>query len=212
MRELQEAGVDLFTSGNHVWDKPTGEEVLQEKDPIVLRPANYGTSKSGIGLKEIEIGSKKLLVINLQGEVFMGDEVENPFLYLDTILASHPPKNYNAIFLDFHAEATSEKVALGHYADGRISAFVGTHTHIPTADKKILPGGTAYITDAGMNGAHDSVIGVDKQNIIKRFITGDNKRMEYAETGTCDVNAVLYEIDDDRRATSIELIQMSVET
>jgi metallophosphoesterase (TIGR00282 family) len=210
--ELVEAGVDLFTSGNHVWDKPVGEELLQAPNPIVLRPANYGARKSGNGILEKTINGEKLLLINLQGQVYMKDEVDNPFHALDEILRSHPPKDYNAIFVDFHAEATSEKVAIGHYADGRASVVVGSHTHVPTADAHILPGGTAFITDVGMTGALDSVIGVKKESVLTRFLTGDKSRFEYAEEGTCFLNAVLADISANRKANTFEFIQHIVET
>lgn len=211
VNELVQAGVHFFTSGNHVWDKPTGEELLQDFNPIVLRPYNYGGTKSGKGVKELSVGDEKLLVINLQGQVFMKDEVSNPFMALDEILKEHPPKNYQAILVDFHAEATSEKVAMGWFADGKVSAVVGTHTHVPTADARILPEGTAFITDVGMTGANDSVIGVEKENILKQFLTGEKKRKEYAEEGTCFLNAILIETKEGK-ATSIEQIQELVET
>ncbi len=212
IEEMQSYGVNLFTSGNHVWDKPVGEEVLQAKNPVVLRPANYGNRKSGQGYKVVELGGQKLLVINLQCQVWMKDEVDSPFTTLDEILAQHDLKSLDAIFVDLHGEATSEKVAMGHYADGRVSALVGTHTHVPTADGRILPGGTAYQTDVGMTGARDSVIGVQKENILKRFLGEGGKRFEYAEEGACDINAVLIDVGPDRKANSIRLLQWTVET
>lgn len=212
IEEMRSYGVDMFTSGNHVWDKPVGEEILQAKNPFVIRPANYGKRKSGQGYRILSVADQKLLVINLQGQVWMKDEVDNPFTTLDAILAEHSPEQFNAIFVDVHGEATSEKVALGHYADGRVSVVVGTHTHVPTADARILPGGTAYQTDAGMTGARDSVIGVQKDNIIKRFLGEQGKRFEYAEEGACDVNAILVDIGPDRKAQSIRNLQWTVET
>lgn len=212
IQEMRMAGIDLFTSGNHVWDKPLGEEVLQDKNPVVLRPHNFGKRKSGIGYKVVPIADKKLLVINLQGTVWMKDEVDNPFTALDAVLAKHPPKDFDAIFIDLHAEATSEKVAMGWYADGRASFVVGTHTHVPTADGRILPGGTAYLTDVGMSGARDSVIGVEREPILKRFSGQSGGRFEYAEEGTADVNAVCVEIGADRKATKIETKHWIVET
>lgn len=212
--EMAETGIDLFTSGNHIWDKPNGEELLQTPDPIVIRPLNYGQRKSGVGYKEMDIDGQKLLIINLQGEVFIEDELDNPFIALDQFLLAHAPKNYDAIFIDFHAEATSEKVAMGWHADGRASAVVGTHTHVPTADARILSKGTAYITDAGMCGLRDGVIGVEREGILERFKqTGeflDEKGggyFAYSDEGMCDINAVLIETGPKRRAKSIDLIQ-----
>lgn len=217
IQEMLDAGIDLFTSGNHIWDKPTGEELLQAKDPIIIRPYNYADRKSGIGFKEIDINEKKLLIINLQGQVFINEELDNPFHALDKLLSQHPPKNYDAIFIDFHAEATSEKIALGWHADGRASAVVGTHTHIPTADARILPEGTAYITDVGMTGLRDGVIGVEKDGIIKRFLnTGEfleegGGYFSFADEGECTINAILIDIGEKRRAKTIKLLQFNVD-
>lgn len=212
VQELVEAGVQVFTSGNHVWDKPIGEEILQDRQPVVIRPYNYGKRKSGVGYKEMTIAGKKILVINLQGQIWMKDEVDNPFKALDEILSSHAPKNFDAILVDLHAEATSEKVAMGWHADGRVSLVVGSHTHVPTADARILPQGTAYITDIGMSGARNSVIGVKTEKVLNRFLGLPGGNFEYDETGTCDVNAILVEIGPDRKATSIKQLQYTVET
>lgn len=212
IEEMRRAGVDLFTSGNHAWDKPLGEELLQDKNPIVLRPANYGARKSGVGHKVVNAGGKKLLVINLQGQVHMKDEVDNPFITLDTILADISPASVDAIMVDIHAEVTSEKTAMGWHADGRASFVVGTHTHVPTADARILPGGTAYLTDVGMSGARHSVIGVEKEPVLRRFLGQEGGRFEYAEEGVADVNAVLVEVGDDRRAIRIDTKHWIVET
>ncbi len=208
--EMVAAGVDFFTSGNHIWDKQVGDELLDAINPLVIRPLNF-SRKSGVGMRELDIDGKKLLVVNIQAQVFMRDEVENPFHAMDSFLAKHPPKNYDAIFVDFHGEATSEKVSMGWHLDGRASVLVGTHTHIPTADARILPDGTAYITDVGMNGLRDSVIGVTKESVLKRFVKGEKSRFEYPDEGACDINAVLVEIGEKRKAVSIELLQTTVE-
>jgi len=210
IEEMQTAGIDFFTSGNHVWDKHIGDELLNAFNPIIIRPANFN-NKAGIGLRELEINEKKLLIINIQAQVFMHDEVENPFHTMDTLLSEYAPKNYDAIFVDFHGEATSEKVSMGWHLDGRVSVLVGTHTHIPTADARILPDGTAYITDVGLNGARNSVIGVEKETVLNRFTKGEKTRFEYAEKGLCDINAVLVEVGENRKAKSIELLQTTVE-
>lgn len=210
VHELQQAGVQFFTSGNHVWDKPNGEELLQESKPVVIRPENYGSRRSGKGIAELEIGGKKVLIINLQGQVFMKEEVDNPFLAANHILASYPPHKYAAIFVDFHAETTSEKVALGWHLDGRVSCVVGSHTHVPTADARILPDGTAYISDVGMVGPKDSVIGVDKDVIVKRFVTGEKIGFRYAEEGVCMINAVLLETGEDYKAVNFTQLQTEI--
>lgn len=212
IQEMRDAGIDMFTSGNHVWDKPLGEELLQDPNPVVIRPANFGKRKSGIGVKELQIAGKKLLVINLQGSVWMKDEVDNPFTTLDSIFAQYSPKMYEAVLVDLHAEATSEKTAMGWHADGRASLVVGTHTHVPTADARILPGGTAYLTDVGMSGARDSVIGAEKGPILKRFLGQEGGRFHYAEEGVADVNAVMVEVGADRKAVSIQTKHWTVET
>ncbi|MFC1598548.1 YmdB family metallophosphoesterase [Patescibacteria group bacterium] len=162
--EMQEAGIDFFTSGNHIWDKKDGITILEQKDSPLIRPANYIEGTAGQGEKVLNIGENLILVINLIGKVFISDDYNCPFKQADKILKKYAKENLAGIIIDFHAEATSEKVALGHHLDGRVSAVLGTHTHIQTADDQILEKGTAYITDSGMIGPQDSVIGLDKKN------------------------------------------------
>ena len=169
--ELYEAGADILTTGNHVWDQ---REIIPylDRDPRVLRPANFppGTVGSGVYRHKLADG-RVALVINLMGRLFM-DALDDPFRALDAAIAPHAlGRDVAAIVVDFHAEATSEKTALGHFADGRVSAVIGTHTHIPTADAQILPGGTGYLSDLGMCGNYDSVIGMEKEASIRRFVT-----------------------------------------
>jgi metallophosphoesterase (TIGR00282 family) len=169
--ELYEAGADILTTGNHVWDQ---RELIPyiERDQRVLRPANFppGTPGSGTRLHHLGDG-RSILVINLMGRLFM-DALDDPFRGLDAAIGDLVlGRDVAAIVVDFHGEATSEKNALGHFADGRVSAVIGTHTHIPTADARILLGGTAYISDLGMCGDYDSVIGLEKQASIRRFVT-----------------------------------------
>lgn len=209
--EMLEAGIDFFTSGNHIWDKPIGQEILADPEGKVLRPANYEMSRPGRGVQEIDVNGKKLLVINLQGQVFMKHEVENPFKKINELFLQYAPKNYDAIFIDFHAETTSEKTALGWHVDGRASCIVGSHTHVPTADAKILIDGTAYITDVGMNGPHKSIIGVEVDSVLPRFTSDEKSKFTYPEKGLCDINAILVEIGAGRKAESIKLIQTQVE-
>jgi metallophosphoesterase (TIGR00282 family) len=169
--ELYEAGADVLTTGNHVWDQ---RELIQyiPRDPRVLRPANFpeGTPGEGWRLHRLA-GDRTLLIINLMGRLFM-DALDDPFARFESILARCPlGRSADAIVIDFHGEATSEKMAFAHFADGRVSAVIGTHTHVPTADAQILPGGTAYISDIGMCGDYDSVIGLQKAPSVRRFVT-----------------------------------------
>jgi len=199
LQELIEAGVDVFTSGNHIFKKPEALDLLSAKDSVLLRPANYLTALPGSGYKIVAVGSRSLLVVNLLGRVFMKEEFACPFLEIDKILAEVNQENLAGVIVDFHAEATSEKNAFGWYVAGRVSAVLGTHTHVPTADERILPQGTAYISDVGMVGATDSVIGDKKEPIIESFLSGKNHTIEIPEEGEVEVDAVLLEIDPKTR-------------
>lgn len=179
-RELFES-VDVLTSGNHIWDKKEALELL-EKEPRLLRPANYPSQNPGKGAYVFtDNQGRKLGVLNLQGRVFM-EPIDCPFQSadreLETLREITP-----LIVVDFHAEATSEKQAMGWYLDGRVSAVVGTHTHIPTADERILPGGTAYITDIGMVGGYNSVIGIKRDQAVLRFLSSRPQRFEPSKEG-----------------------------
>jgi 2',3'-cyclic-nucleotide 2'-phosphodiesterase len=180
--ELYEAGADILTTGNHVWDQ---REIIPyiERDPRVLRPANFppGTPGAGNYLHRLNDG-RQLLVVNLMGRLFM-DMLDDPFRAFDDLVAPYTlGRDVAAIVVDFHAEATSEKTAFGHFADGRVSAVIGTHTHIPTADHQILVGGTGYISDIGMCGNYDSVIGMQKEVSVRRFVTRvPDKKPQVAE-------------------------------
>ncbi|HZT87842.1 MAG TPA: TIGR00282 family metallophosphoesterase [Stellaceae bacterium] len=187
--ELYDAGADVLTTGNHVWDQ---REVIPyiARDPLLLRPANFppGTPGSGWRLHPLADG-RAALVVNLMGRLFM-DALDDPFARLREVLADRPLGNGTAIVVDFHAEASSEKMALANYVDGRVSAVVGTHTHVPTADAQILPGGTAYMTDAGMCGDYDSVIGMQKEPSLRRFVTkmpGEKPQVADGEATLCGV-------------------------
>lgn len=212
LNEVKASGVDFFTSGNHVLKKPEVVELLNSADPVLIRPANFPPNTAGRGYKIFEVGSRKIMVINLIGQVFVDAESSNPFQKLDEILAEVKTEQLAGIFVDFHAEVTSEKRAFGLYADGRVSVVVGTHTHIPTADSHIMPGGTAYVTDAGMVGAHDSVIGNTKESIIADFVQGTKSRKDVPDNGLVDFNAVVVDIDPvSRKATSITRLDRTVE-
>jgi metallophosphoesterase (TIGR00282 family) len=176
-RKMFSYGIDVQTSGNHIWDRVQVLEYLEET-PRLLRPANYPSPAAGRGSFLGTVGLYQVGVINLMGRVFMAN-IDCPFRAADREierLSAHTP----IIFVDFHAEATSEKQALWHYLDGRVSALVGTHTHVQTADERISERGTAYVTDAGMSGPHDSIIGMEKAPSLGRFLTGTPKRFTTA--------------------------------
>ena len=197
LEELLDAGADVVTTGNHAWDQREAL-VFIERQPRLLRPANFppGTPGRGAGLFEAANGSQ-VLVMNLMGRVFM-DAIDCPFRALDRELADTPLKaKADAIFIDFHAETTSEKQAFGFFADGRVSAVIGTHTHAPTADEHILPGGTAYMSDVGMCGDYISIIGMQKEEPLRRFQTKiPSNRFEPA-MGEATVCGVAVETDDE---------------
>jgi metallophosphoesterase (TIGR00282 family) len=190
-RALLSAGVDVMTSGNHIWDK---KEIMPHMDELpLLRPANYFGAPGRGWLMHGEV-----MVLNLQGRVFM-PPIDCPFREADRRLEEAEQELGQAprfAIVDFHAEATSEKQGLGWYLDGRVSAVVGTHTHVGTADTRVLPGGTAYVSDLGMTGPVDSVIGTEREPVLERFRTGLPQRFEPA-SGPCILNSVLIDIDDD---------------
>ena len=194
--DLYAAGVDCVTTGNHVWDQKETVSFIGG-DPRLLRPINFpaGTPGKGSGIYQTPKG-KKVLVANLMGRLFM-DPLDDPFLHADTLLKTNRlGGNVDAILLDFHAEATSEKMAFGHFVDGRASFVVGTHTHVPTADHMILAKGTAYQSDAGMCGDYDSVIGMEKSTPIARFTKKLPTERLAAAMGPGTLCAVFVETDD----------------
>jgi 2',3'-cyclic-nucleotide 2'-phosphodiesterase len=213
--ELLDLGIDVLTTGNHVWDKRELIEYFHMADgnpysPArrVLRPANYPAGTPGWGVFEGKTrGGVPFAVINLQGRVFMADN-EDPFRTADALLQQIKAR---VVLIDFHAEATSEKIALGWYLDGRVTAVLGTHTHVPTADERVLPKGTAYQTDVGMTGPYESVIGVNKEMIIQKFLTNMPARFEPA-FGDVRLAGALIDCDAETgRATEIERIQVRQE-
>jgi len=207
LAEFLDAGVDVLTSGNHVWDRNDATQLL-EQEPRLLRPANYPPPCPGNGVIIVrQRVAVPLAVINLQGRIFM-DPVDCPFSVADRLLAGEAGKARVTV-VDFHAEATSEKMAMGWHLDGRVSAVLGTHTHVQTADERVLPGGTAYITDAGMTGPYDSVIGMRKDNALERFTTGRPKRLSAAKRDA-RFAAVVVEVDDKTgRATAVRRLMES---
>lgn len=193
LNEIKQAGVDYFTGGDHIFWQ-VGTEELMETLPLI-RPANYPTGTPGFGYKVLDIGKKgQVLLINLMGRTSFGGTfsyLDDPFRTADEILNQHSEQKFAAIFVDFHAESTSEKMALAYYLDGRVDAIVGTHIHVPTADVMVLPKGTLYVTDVGMSGNIDSVLGVKKEIIINLFLTARNQRFEWENTGRKAFRSVL---------------------
>ncbi len=199
-KELLDAGVDVLTSGNHIFDVRDFVPSL-DGDLPVLRPANYPEVTPGRGVLTV----RGVTVINLMGRVFMPVQVDDPFRVADTLLGQLAGPE--PVVVDFHAEATSEKQALAWYLDGRVAAVVGTHTHTPTADARLLPRGTAQVSDLGMVGVLDSIIGDDAESVIDRFLTGMPTRLPVASGEEAVLQSVLIEIDEETRlATGIERI------
>ncbi len=192
VRDVFGKGVDFLTSGNHIFDKKDGLDLL-DRDKRIVRPANYPDIVPGKGSTILEKNGIKLGILNLQGRKFLS-EVDSPYYIADKELEKFKKEDVNIILVDMHAEVTSEKVALGWYLDGRVSVVVGTHTHVQTADLRILPEGTAYITDLGMCGGRDSVIGMKKDIAINRLLTLMPIRFEVAK-GAIMINGIMVDID-----------------
>lgn len=241
LAELDELDIDCHTSGNHIFNKSNLSKECFEKYDKLIRPANYESlldkakqkqavpghgyyrfskpvvqarglpDKQGEALHYID---QQFLIINLNGQVFMEKQfdgvISSPFLALDQLLTQQSQKG-DIIIVDLHAEATSEKVAFGYYADGRVTAVLGTHTHVPTADTRVLPNGTAYITDAGMTGALNGVIGVKKEAVLEKFLRPEGKfKNEVEEEGTLQINGVLIEVGDNGKAIKIEKLYKEI--
>lgn len=201
--QLLDCGIDVITGGNHTFQHRELYPYL-ESTPAVLRPHNYPPGAPGTGIAQVG----DLVVLNLIGRVFMPADYEDPFRAADDALTSLPSNRF--VLVDLHAEATSEKQAMGWYLDGRVTAVIGTHTHVPTADHRVLPNGTAFCSDAGMCGARDSVIGDDRQAVISRFLTQMPTKLPAAD-GPAIINGLLVEADDrTKRATSITRVDREV--
>ena len=206
--EFFELGVDVITSGNHIWDKKEVYPYLDENRNI-LRPLNYPKGVPGFGYTIKENGKgDKIAVINIQGRVFM-PEVDSPFQRIEEAIEEIKKETKN-IIVDFHAEATSEKLAMGWYLDGRVSAVYGTHTHVQTADERILEKGTGFINDVGMTGSHDSIIGMTIETVLPKFLTSLPSRFEVA-TGNVKVNGIELHIDKEGSCKEINRINVSIE-
>jgi len=198
-KELMKLGISVVTLGNHSFSK---REIINFiDDSNIIRPANYADSIPGKGYITIKYNDKKVTVINLMGRIFMGDPLDNPFKKADEILEK---LDSDYIIVDMHAEASSEKIALTHYLDGRVTAVVGTHTHVPTADAMVFPKGTMYITDIGMSGTKYGIIGADKDIIISKFLDGMPRRIKEDLSSTLQFNAVIM----DTNLTTIKSINI----
>ena len=206
---LLDAGADVVTLGDHAFDQ---KDMLThiEREPRILRPLNFSKAAPGKGARVFEApGGRKVLVAQVLGQVFMKRPFDDPFSALDAVLRAHPMGGLvQASLIDVHCEATSEKMAMGHFCDGRASVVVGSHTHVPTADAMILPKGTAYQTDAGMCGDYNSVIGMDKEEPLRRFVTGMGKGRFQPATGEATLSGLLVETDDRTgKAVAVHMIR-----
>src|SRR5262252_9986199 len=208
-QELSKMPIDVFSSGNHIWDKKEIYDALNASDRL-LRPANYPPGNPGRGFTvQTTAAGVPVGVLNLQGQVFMPANADSPFRVADEELAH--AGDVKVIVVDMHAEATSEKSAIGWYLDGRVSAVLGTHTHVPTADEGILPGGTAYLSDVGMTGAYEGIIGFSKDRIIEKFLSQTPRAFETAKRDIRLSGAVVDVDEATGRARSIERVQVKVD-
>jgi metallophosphoesterase (TIGR00282 family) len=214
LNELVKAGVDAFTGGNHSWDNPLGAPLFEDPEwsAKLSVPTNFGAAKGGKNAILVEKNGAKILIANVMGQLFTHPNTSSPFTALEKILAEHEADKPDAILVDIHAEATAEKEAFGHFADGKVSSVFGSHTHVPTNDLKILPGGTAYLTDLGRCGAYDSVLGFEKTSAVKRFLTDSSGKYDIVKSGQCEVNGVALTLDlDTHHATKVERIREIVD-
>lgn len=197
-RDLRDAGADVITTGNHIWSQPDAPQVLEDPDLRVIRPINFPDPAPGRGYIRCQVRGKTITVIDAQGRIFL-DPLDDPFRAIDTTLLtleeSPADGDRPIVLVEMHAEATSEKQAMGWFLAGRVSAVWGTHTHVPTADVRILPGGTGYVTDLGMTGAYDSIIGASVNETLQRFLTQRPVRLRAPEDGVAILSAVMFEID-----------------
>lgn len=206
-RDFLSWGIQAITLGNHAWNQREIFSFIDEAKYLV-RPANFPENNPGKGMTFLNINGEKVALINLQGRTFM-QPIDDPFAKVDELI-TRAKKETNIIFIDFHAEATSEKQALAWYVDGRVSAVVGTHTHVQTADDRILPGGTGYLTDVGMTGPYDSIIGVEKEAVLTRFTSNLPARFEVDKSGRTQLNGVFIQMDSQTgKTTKIERIAIN---
>ena len=219
LAEVDELGVfDAYTSGNHIFDTPEARDLLNQRDSLLLRPLNYPEGTAGKGALVATKGTKRLLVVNAMGRVFMKDVLNDPFAATMQLINGYTMdaidgegEYVDGVFVGFHAEVTPEKRAFAFYLDGHVSAIVGTHTHVPTKDAQVLPNGTAYITDAGMVGPMHSSLGLNVEPIIEEFLSGQKQRREVSGVPLIEVGAVIIDIGKGGLANNIEHIRKIVE-
>ncbi len=214
VEEMFDAGIDIMTSGNHVFDCKAGVEVFEDTSlrEKIIRPLNYPPGVTGKGSTIFETPAGKFLIVNLNGRVFIRENFDCPFRTIDNLLGEYKNEKFEAIIVDFHAEATSEKICLGLYLDGRVDALFGTHTHVPTADAKALPKGTLYCTDIGMVGAVNSSLGIDPKNLIDNFLHQTPVVHEVPTEGPCEVDGVIIRLNKAKKEeSSIEQFSEIVE-
>lgn len=204
---LLNAGADVLTGGNHILQNQFLHGML-ENDTRVLRPANYPAAAPGAGYTLSDVRGYRLLTVNVMGRVHMEPPLDSPFEAVEHIL-KREKDNYDLAILDIHAEATGEKVALAHYFDGRFAAIFGTHTHVPTADCRILPKGTGYVTDLGMCGADNGILGIAEEAVMKRYLTGISSRFSPAD-GSMFADGVLFTVEETGRCLSVERLRFSL--
>ncbi|MFH1749961.1 MAG: TIGR00282 family metallophosphoesterase [bacterium] len=205
LQEILDLGVDYFTTGNHIWDNKTFFSKLDQEDTPVLRPANYPADKPGKSFIRITKGNNTVFLFNLSGRTFMDEDIRSPFLVADEVLKNK--QIHDIVVLDFHAETTSEKLALSYYLQKKVQLFIGSHTHVPTADEEIRDTSMAYITDIGMIGPKESVLGIKKEIIIKKFLT-DSSIVHDIAGGDAIFNAILVDVDSKtKKSISIQRIQ-----
>ena len=201
LKGLLHSGVDVVTTGNHVWDFKEVHDLLRDETLPLLRPGNYSARLPGKGVRIVNVGTRRVLIANLMGQIAMHQTLNSPFEWVDALLEEYGlPQSgssqiVHGILLDWHAEATSEKLAMGWYLDGKVSAVLGTHTHVPTADSRILPKGTAFQCDVGMTGSQNSILGVEIEPNLRRFTLQIPVKLEVAEHSPVDVNAALVRLD-----------------
>lgn len=210
IKEMENAGINAFTSGNHIFQRKEGLDLLKKNDTNILRPANYPPEAPGIGHQIFPIRTKNILLINIIGRVFFREDFDCPFRAVDEIIEKNKDQ-VDYIMVDFHKEATSEGQAMGYFLDGRVGVLLGTHTHVATADAQVLKQGTGYITDVGMVGIKESVLGVDKDSVIEHFLTQLPFKYDIAEAGIAEVNYVVIELNSDGKAKSIKKGYQEVE-